>query len=448
MKSIVVVGGGITGLSCAYFASKQGYKVTVIEAEDKTGGLLDTFEIGGTRLEKFYHHYFTHDTELRWLLNDLGIEDKLNFYESTMGVFSGGKIYNFNGPLDLLKMDVLGITDKLRFGASSLYLSKFSDWKKSDNIPVYDWLNKFAGRKTTLTIWEPLLKSKFGPYYREVPLSWMIGRLSQRMRSRTGTKEKLGYIKGSSKTLIDRLEGKLKDNGVDLITGTKVQSLKVAENKIMSVETSMGTYPADDFIFTTPATVTAALLKPQHQQYAEELERIKYFSAMCLVLELKKPLGNIYWTNISEENFSFGGIIEHTNLIPASQYSGNHIVYLSRYFSPQEEIAGMDRKQLEQLMLGDLKKVHQQFNLEDIKDMYFFKSNTAATVCDLNFSKKVPTCKTPLENLYLVNMAHIYPDERSCNNSVRTAAKACRVMGIDTSYVPQGSSLSGLIGMQ
>lgn len=49
----------------------------------KMGGLLRTFPIGGNRLECYYHHFFTHDAELRWLAEELGIGEKLEFLDAT-----------------------------------------------------------------------------------------------------------------------------------------------------------------------------------------------------------------------------------------------------------------------------------------------------------------------------------------------------------------------------
>jgi len=43
-------------------------------------------------------------------------------------------------------------------------------------------------------------------------------------------------------------------------------------------------------------------------------------------------------------------------------------------------------------------------------------------------------------------MAHVYPDERSVNNSIRVAAEAVKTLGYDSSAVPLGRSLSGRIG--
>jgi len=50
-KSIAVIGGGPSGLSCAYYLAIEGYKVTVFEKEKKLGGML-TFGIPNFRLEK------------------------------------------------------------------------------------------------------------------------------------------------------------------------------------------------------------------------------------------------------------------------------------------------------------------------------------------------------------------------------------------------------------
>ena len=51
-----------------------------------------------------------------------------------------------------------------------------------------------------------------------------------------------------------------------------------------------------------------------------------------------------------------------------------------------------------------------------------------------------------IDNLYIANMMHVYPDERSVNNSIRLAAEACSVMGINSKFVPKGSSISAIIG--
>jgi len=45
-ESIIVVGGGIAGLTGAALLSKEGYQVTVVEAHSQLGGCAGTFKRG------------------------------------------------------------------------------------------------------------------------------------------------------------------------------------------------------------------------------------------------------------------------------------------------------------------------------------------------------------------------------------------------------------------
>jgi protoporphyrinogen oxidase len=133
--------------------------------------------------------------------------------------------------------------------------------------------------------------------------------------------------------------------------------------------------------------------------------------------------------------------------VPAQEYGGRYLVYLSRYFAGTDELARMNPEAIQGVMLRGLKKIYPDFSEADVWKVHVFSSRTAAVVCDLDFSKKVPACQAPIKHMYLATMAHIYPDERSCNNSVRVAAEACRVMGLATGHVPQCASLSAKINM-
>ena len=75
---IAIVGAGFTGLSAAYDLAKAGCDVTLFEADADIGGLAGTFELSpGTRVEKFYHHWFTSDKHMFGLIRELGLESKV-----------------------------------------------------------------------------------------------------------------------------------------------------------------------------------------------------------------------------------------------------------------------------------------------------------------------------------------------------------------------------------
>ncbi len=68
-KKIAVIGSGPAGLSCAYYLSLYGYKVTVFEKEDRLGGML-TLGIPSFRLEKDVV-----DAEIE-ILREMGVQFK------------------------------------------------------------------------------------------------------------------------------------------------------------------------------------------------------------------------------------------------------------------------------------------------------------------------------------------------------------------------------------
>ncbi len=444
---LTIVGGGITGLASAYIASRDGWEVTLLEESSQLGGLIRTFQIGGNRLEWFYHHHFTNDVELKWLLRELKILDRLEFRKTSIGIFCNDKIYDFNGPMDLFHFNPLKIMDKTRFTLTSIYLGKIAHWQKWEDTSAIEWFYRYCGRRVTETVWRPLLEVKFGPYAERVPLAWMVGRLKQRMNSRRGTEEHLGYIKGSLQVLTDTLADTLRSMGVKIILNAGAMRLIISNNTLYGIETTKGVIKDGLFLITIPVNRLVPLLREGVPDYAEELSRIEYMGAVCTILELDRPLTHVYWLNIAESGFPFGGIIEHTNFVSPEEYNGSHIVYLSKYFTQDDYLSTASVDEIKSIMLRPLKKINPHFDPNWIKKVYVFRSNTAATACWTNFSKVVPWCKTPIKNLYIINMSHIYPDERSCNNAIKIAAKACRIMGIDTSIVPNGPSLSGQIGM-
>ncbi|HTX13950.1 MAG TPA: protoporphyrinogen oxidase [Candidatus Baltobacteraceae bacterium] len=72
----VVVGGGISGLACAYRLKKLGVPVTLLEASPRVGGLIDTVEKNGLLFESGPQSFQGTET-LLGLIHDLGLDDDL-----------------------------------------------------------------------------------------------------------------------------------------------------------------------------------------------------------------------------------------------------------------------------------------------------------------------------------------------------------------------------------
>ena len=50
-ERVLIVGGGVSGLATAYFLAQAGIPSTIIEKENRLGGLIQTDRIDGCQLE-------------------------------------------------------------------------------------------------------------------------------------------------------------------------------------------------------------------------------------------------------------------------------------------------------------------------------------------------------------------------------------------------------------
>ena len=69
--NIGIIGAGATGLAAAYDLSAKGHKVVVYESAPFIGGQASTIPVGGSPLERGYHHLFTNDKAILDLMDEL-----------------------------------------------------------------------------------------------------------------------------------------------------------------------------------------------------------------------------------------------------------------------------------------------------------------------------------------------------------------------------------------
>jgi protoporphyrinogen oxidase len=66
MKSnIIILGSGISGISCAYHLKKKGLKSIIYDKDNDWGGLCGNFSINGFRFDRFVHFTFTNNQYIK-----------------------------------------------------------------------------------------------------------------------------------------------------------------------------------------------------------------------------------------------------------------------------------------------------------------------------------------------------------------------------------------------
>ncbi|MGH9795423.1 MAG: protoporphyrinogen oxidase [Candidatus Acidiferrales bacterium] len=74
--SVLVIGGGISGLACAYRLNQRGVDVQVIEKENRVGGVVQSEEVAGFQFDLGPQSFLSNDTILR-LISELGLDSEM-----------------------------------------------------------------------------------------------------------------------------------------------------------------------------------------------------------------------------------------------------------------------------------------------------------------------------------------------------------------------------------
>ncbi len=268
LYDVVVVGGGVAGLTSALYWAKEGARVVLFEASNQLGGLLATEKIRlgnhTFEIERFYHHFFKKDKKLKKLTALLGIEKSLKFYKVKSNLTSGT------------------FYDKLILASLML----FPSYKPLVSVKIGDLFVSREQRERSYLY--RLLKYKFYSYAPSISSAWLWARLHARFGILDVFKdETLGVFEPSSGVLLEALVRSLKDVGVIIYTLSPVDSLDEVISK----------YKPSRVVLTTPVHVAKKIVNGAIKW---RWGIPSYISALNVVFFLKDPSYNVpYWINLS-----------------------------------------------------------------------------------------------------------------------------------------------------
>ena len=419
---VVIVGGGFTGLAAAYALAKSGKIVKVLESDSAPGGLAGTFEFSDqVKVEKFYHHWFNNDLFVPELVRQLGLEGNITLHTTKTGMYFNGRIWKLSSPLDVLRFKALPLIDRIRLGLLVIQVRRVKNWKTIEHLSVREWLEPLCGSKVYKLVWEPLLNAKFSVYSEEISAVWMWKKLVLRgsTRNRKGG-EQLAYFKGGFGRLSKALVTAIEELGGSVELNSPVISATVVGNRIEMLETDKGSFTAHQFIFTPAFPIIADILKDvADPTWLLKLRRVKYLGNICLVLRLDRSLSSTYWLNVNDPGFPFVGVIEHTNFDSTENYAGHHVVYLSRYVSPEDDVWQLDSEEYFNEAITHLKNMFPALELNWIVDYAICRAEFAQPITEKGYSEYVPSVTTPFSNAWISTMAQIYPEDRGTNYAIR-----------------------------
>jgi protoporphyrinogen oxidase len=345
-----------------------------------------------------------------------------------MGFTYKGKLYPFGTPIQLLKFTPLPFLERIWFGVQALYLGKVNDWKKYESITAHDWMKKYSGPNIWRVIWEPLLKGKFGRYYDKVAMAWLWARIHTRASSRKGAEERLGYFEGGFEVFHKALAEAVQKAGVKVHLNQPVTRVLTQSGNLEGLEVAGQVHRYDKLIFAAATPIFLKTCKELPADYVKRLTHLDFLGAQCLVLVMKENFSDLYWINIADADIPILALIEHTNFAPIDWYQGKHLMYVGNYLPQDHRYFKMKKEDIFAELLPHLRKINPRFNASLVEEVHLFQDLYAQPVVPLHYSEVKPDYETPIKNVFLANMALVYPEDRGTNFAVDVGNKVAKLV--------------------
>lgn len=429
---IGIVGGGVAGLVAGYELSKAGLAVTILERSPRLGGLASSFVTeSGQEIERYYHFICKPDRPYLEMIRELGLGPRLRWVVTEMGLFHGGQVHPIGDPASLLRLPILSSGDKARMVWSAT-MAKFGNstrWRALEDVPAETWLRESYGSRTYKVLYEPLLTLKFHEYAPKISAAWMWARFHRLGNSRTITqKEHLAYLQNGTQAYIDALESALRERAAELRTSTAVDRVVVQEGRVSGVQCGSEMLPFDRVLCTVPIPHLLRLLPDAEGAYFDNLRRIEYLDVLAVVLKLSHRFSPYFWLNVSDPEINLAGVIEYTNLNPLFRPRDGALLYLPQYLPAGHSLQSMSDERVFDLHCNYLQRINPSFQPNWVEDYWVHRSRFAQPVCDLGFSRGIPSIQTPIEGLYVTDSYQLHPDDRTVSGSTDLAEKAARLI--------------------
>jgi protoporphyrinogen/coproporphyrinogen III oxidase len=380
--SVLIVGGGISGLATAYFLSTFGIPSTIVEKSNRLGGLIRTDSVEGCQLEAGPDSYLAAKAAVTDLARELGdLETQIigsNDRQRRIFVVRSGKLVPLPKGIvmiapsqwfPILTSELFNAKTKLRFVTETFTPPR----QRTDDVPVSELVRDHFGQEVLEYVAEPLLAGVYGGDSASLSAKSVLPRFidyerrygslirgvrQERRRSPTGSI--FLSFRGGMQSLTDALIGAIaRSTNILHAEASHVEAIanrwraRIGDE---SIET-------DHIVLACPAHTSARLLENAAPALARELGAIPYSSAILATLiydrsKVRQPLNGFGFLVPRSERRTISAATWITTKFPSR--GPEHLAALRGFIvdpeatqllnTPQETISRLVHADLEKLM--------------------------------------------------------------------------------------------------
>jgi oxygen-dependent protoporphyrinogen oxidase len=386
VKTVIVIGGGITGLSTMYElhkwkkANQSDVRLILAEASPELGGKIRTVKDSGFVIEAGADSIVTRKANTMTFIEELGLQSEV-VYNAT-----GRSFIYAEGELKQIPTDaVFGIPASVEALAKSTLVSaegkvealkdlyaKNETFTKNDSVGAF--LEHFLGKELVEKQIAPVLSGVYSgklsdltlastlPYlldYKDKYGSIIKGLEANKEKFQIGGERKFLSFRRGLGTLVDAFENKLEN--VEILKNTKVSKIEKENNRYNVSFVSQEVIEADHVVLSIPHTAAEKLLNDQ--EIIGEFNQLKNSSLISVYVGFDVPdsllptegtgfitasnneltCNACTWTSRKWEHTS-----ESKNLLVRLFYKSSHPAFPA--------LQKMNKEELLQAALSDIKK--------------------------------------------------------------------------------------------
>lgn len=430
---VAVVGGGIMGVSVAYFLARRGVACDVFEASPVLGGLAGPMTLpDGTSVDRFYHAILSSDAHLAGICENLGIADQLRFKETRTNFYVGGGLHSMNSLVEFLAFRPLSPIGRIRLGMTVAAAQLYRDWRRLETVDVRDWLRRLGGKEVYERLWEPMLHVKFDGSVQGIPATWMWARLVRMKSTRGGAnqRERAGHLVGGYATLLEAMARAVRAAGGRIELRRPVSEIVLDDSGVSAIRIDGQVEPYRHAVVAMQGPLVARLVPRADAAWRAVLEGIPYLGILCPLMVLDRPLTGTWVINIADATIPFTGVIETTSYIDPALVGGHHLVYVPKYTAPESSWFSASDEDVREAWLSAVERIVPSFDRAWVRHFVVHRERFVEPLRLIGAKALIPGTRAPARGLYLATTAQVYPALTNGESVTRVASAAAdQVLG-------------------
>jgi protoporphyrinogen oxidase len=370
---IVILGGGLAGLSCGFLLADKGKKPVVIERERTVGGLCRSFRREGFTFDLGGHRFLPRDDQLATFVARLFNPGEMHLGHRKSHIYLNSKFLNY--PPDLANiLKELGLQASLQCLAEGLFLPVKRKLLKKVEVSLQDWILHRFGKKLYNIYFGPYSEKLWGREPSRISRDWApqripVANVRQALLSILNQKKEGRYARhflyplGGIGQIPSRLGEKIRGRGGRVFTGWEVKSILEKHGGFLVVagdrEGRRNEFFSKNLVSTIPLPDLVNRYRPAPPlDILNSARNLHYRSIRFLNIMIDLPrITDNTWLYIPEKDYLFFRIQEFPNWDQNNSPQGQTSLTLEIACDRGDRVWTMNEQELLARCLTDLKKM-------------------------------------------------------------------------------------------